>query len=168
MGIKIYLHQALVLFNNRIIRRNVKYLISVIAFPAWHLILYALAGIFGILNYVFLHNTMQLVDDNCVLFPRELAFHSIELPVPINSSIDDTPLVSDASAQNIGNDAQIIPAPVASDANGDKNETITKRDVTNSNNTQNDTESENDVRVLSGKLFIFLHTLNRYRELSTE
>lgn len=100
---------------------------------------------------------MQLVDDNCVLFPRELAFHSIELPVPINSSIDDTLLVSDASAQNIGNDAQIIPAPVASDANGDKNETITKRDVTNSNNTQNDTESENDVRVLSGKLLLYTY-----------
>ncbi|XP_075982910.1 uncharacterized protein LOC142981111 [Anticarsia gemmatalis] len=47
---------------------------------AWHLILYVLAAVFGILNYVFLQNTMDLVDNNCVLFPRELAFHYVELP----------------------------------------------------------------------------------------
>ncbi|XP_068619074.1 uncharacterized protein [Battus philenor] len=50
------------------------------AWKAWHLILYSVAGIFGILNYVFLQKTMQLVDDNCVLTPRELAFRTFELP----------------------------------------------------------------------------------------
>lgn len=98
---------------------------------------------------------MQMVDDNCVLFPRELAFHSIELPVPINSSIDDTVLASNVSAQNIGKDAQNITALASN--NGDHNETISKRDVTNLNSTrQNDTESESDVIVLSGKLIVFL------------
>ncbi|XP_045776649.1 uncharacterized protein LOC123875043 [Maniola jurtina] len=127
---------------------------------AWHLILYALAAIFGILNYVFLHNTMQLVDNNCVLFPRELAFRSIELPAPANiSSIEDTVLANSTTTENPvkddDDDAQNIPALVASETtNGEeKNATITKRDVTNSNNTrQNDTDTssnENDVIVLS-------------------
>lgn len=47
-----------------------------------HLILYAFAAIFGIVNFVFLQNTMQLVDDNCVLFPRKLEFHWVDLPPP--------------------------------------------------------------------------------------
>lgn len=49
------------------------------AWKAWHLTLYTLAGIFGILNYVFLQNTMQLIGNNCVLYPRELEFHMIDL-----------------------------------------------------------------------------------------
>ncbi|PZC73624.1 hypothetical protein B5X24_HaOG209041 [Helicoverpa armigera] len=47
---------------------------------AWHLILYVCAAVFGITNYVFLQNTMQLVDGNCVLFPRQLEFRVVELP----------------------------------------------------------------------------------------
>ncbi|XP_021196104.3 uncharacterized protein LOC110380437 [Helicoverpa armigera] len=47
---------------------------------AWHLILYVCAAVFGITNYVFLQNTMQLVDGNCVLYPRQLEFRVVELP----------------------------------------------------------------------------------------
>ncbi|XP_050672046.1 uncharacterized protein LOC126970260 [Leptidea sinapis] len=47
---------------------------------AWHLIIFALAAIFGVLNYLLLLNTMQLVDNHCVLFPRELAFKTIDVP----------------------------------------------------------------------------------------
>ncbi|CAK1583472.1 unnamed protein product [Parnassius mnemosyne] len=50
------------------------------AWKAWHLILFSAAGIFGILNYVFLQNTMQLVEYNCVLMPRKLEFRTFELP----------------------------------------------------------------------------------------
>ncbi|CAH2250887.1 jg10243 [Pararge aegeria aegeria] len=126
---------------------------------AWHLILYALAGIFGILNYVFLQNTMQLVDNNCVLFPRELAFRSIELTVLTNtSSINDTVLVNSDTTENTAKEnAQNVSVPGGSvPTNDDKNEPITKRDLTNSNNTrENDTDSEaneNDVNFISGKL----------------
>lgn len=49
-------------------------------FPAWHLILYTLAALFGAANYILLQNTMQLVNDNCVLYPRELEFHVIARP----------------------------------------------------------------------------------------
>lgn len=47
---------------------------------AWHLVLYVCAAVFGITNYVFLQNTMQLVDGNCVLYPRQLEFRVVELP----------------------------------------------------------------------------------------
>ncbi|XP_023935930.1 uncharacterized protein LOC112044343 [Bicyclus anynana] len=121
---------------------------------AWHLILYAMAGIFGIMNYVFLRNTMELVDNHCVLFPRELAFRSIELPVPTNiSSINDTVLAnSDVTTENV-KDAQNVPVQGAVTNDGDKNDTLTKRDVTNLNNTrQNDTDAEvneSDVNFIS-------------------
>ncbi|KAJ8724037.1 hypothetical protein PYW07_008017 [Mythimna separata] len=46
---------------------------------ACHLILYVLAAAFGIANYVFLQNAMQLVGDNCLLYPRQLEFHTVEL-----------------------------------------------------------------------------------------
>ncbi|XP_047034008.1 uncharacterized protein LOC124640337 [Helicoverpa zea] len=51
---------------------------------AWHLILYVCAAVFGITNYVFLQNTMQLVDGNCVLYPRQLEFRVVELPEAAN------------------------------------------------------------------------------------
>lgn len=50
---------------------------SLKAWKAWHLILYTCAAVFGILNYVFLQNTMQLVDHNCVIYPRLLEFHMV-------------------------------------------------------------------------------------------
>ncbi|XP_014372227.2 uncharacterized protein LOC106721705 [Papilio machaon] len=56
------------------------------AWKAWHLVLYSVAGIFGILNFVFLQETMQLVDNNCVLRPREFAFRMVELP---NNTAED-------------------------------------------------------------------------------
>ncbi|XP_059053366.1 uncharacterized protein LOC131847736 [Achroia grisella] len=47
------------------------------AWKAWHLILYSCAAVFGILNYVFLQNTMQLVNNSCVIYPRLLEFHMV-------------------------------------------------------------------------------------------
>ncbi|CAG9789153.1 unnamed protein product [Diatraea saccharalis] len=48
------------------------------AWKVWHLILFSLAAIFGVVNYVLLQNAMQLVDNNCVLFPRLLDFHMVD------------------------------------------------------------------------------------------
>ncbi|XP_050354194.1 uncharacterized protein LOC126775989 [Nymphalis io] len=118
---------------------------------AWHLILYALAAIFGILNYVFLRNTMQLVDNNCVLYPRELAFRFIDLPdVPETySSVNLTSVINDTSFTKIEDNpnAQNLPVQV---------ENVTKiveeKNVTLNNKVQNDTESskiENDVNILT-------------------
>ncbi|KAG6460494.1 uncharacterized protein LOC115450208 [Manduca sexta] len=45
----------------------------------WHLLLFAFAAVFGIANYVFLQNAMELVDNNCILFPRELEFRMVDL-----------------------------------------------------------------------------------------
>lgn len=46
---------------------------------ACHLILYVCAAVFGITNYVFLHKAMQLAGDNCLLYPRQLEFHTVEI-----------------------------------------------------------------------------------------
>lgn len=46
----------------------------------WHITLYILAAVFGILNYSFFTSTEQLFDNNCVLFPRKLVFHIVKLP----------------------------------------------------------------------------------------
>ncbi|XP_013139222.1 PREDICTED: uncharacterized protein LOC106103856 [Papilio polytes] len=67
------------------------------AWKAWHLVLYSVAGIFGILNYVFLQETMQLVDNNCVLRPRELAFRMVELP---NNTAEDAYNFKDQSSKH--------------------------------------------------------------------
>ncbi|XP_026489667.1 uncharacterized protein LOC113396096 [Vanessa tameamea] len=121
---------------------------------AWHLILYALAAIFGILNYVFLRNTMQLVDNNCVLYPRELAFRFIDLPdVPETySSVNSTSIINDLNYtknEEIRN-AQNLPVQVE---NVTKIQSVEEKNVTNMNNTvRNDTESvtiENDVNILT-------------------
>ncbi|KPI92418.1 hypothetical protein RR46_13639 [Papilio xuthus] len=63
----------------------------------WHLVLYSVAGIFGILNYVFLQETMQLVDNNCMLKPRELAFRMVELP---NNTAEEIAYSKDPSSKH--------------------------------------------------------------------
>lgn len=50
-------------------------------FSAWHLIIYAFAAGFGIINYVLLQSTMQLVDNNCILFPRRLSFKMVDVQI---------------------------------------------------------------------------------------
>lgn len=42
------------------------------------------------MNYVFLQHTMQLIDGNCVLTPRELAFRTFELPNNVSDKINTT------------------------------------------------------------------------------
>lgn len=67
---------------------------------AWHIILYVCAAVFGITNYVFLQNTMQLVDNNCVLFPRKLEFHTVELKAQNISETRDFKNVTDDAQGN--------------------------------------------------------------------
>lgn len=67
---------------------------------AWHIILYVCAAVFGITNYVFLQNTMQLVDNNCVLFPRKLEFHTVELKAQNISETHDFKNVTDDAQGN--------------------------------------------------------------------
>ncbi|KAJ2938777.1 hypothetical protein O0L34_g779 [Tuta absoluta] len=52
----------------------------------WHIILYILATIFGILNYTFLFETERLVDKHCVFYPRMLEFHWVEKPYEDNQT----------------------------------------------------------------------------------
>ncbi|KAL4703270.1 hypothetical protein ACJJTC_009245 [Scirpophaga incertulas] len=47
------------------------------AWKVWHLILYGMAAIFGIANYILLQSAMQLVDNHCILYPRNLSFHMV-------------------------------------------------------------------------------------------
>ncbi|CAK1552281.1 unnamed protein product [Leptosia nina] len=93
------------------------------AWKVWHLIIFALAGGFGILNYVFLQNTMDLVDNNCVLFPRQLSFKMIDVPIG-----NTNPNVGNVDAQNavhIDNATDVKAREIAENATN-----TNKRDMT--------------------------------------
>ncbi|CAH2094542.1 unnamed protein product [Euphydryas editha] len=121
---------------------------------AWHLILYALAAIFGILNYVFLQNTMQLVDNNCVLYPRDLEFRFIDLPdVPeIYSSVNKTTGILNDSNYTKIEDNQKTQNISAQEENG-KEKNVTQENNPNTNiTTQNETypgNISNDVNIIT-------------------
>ncbi|XP_072930025.1 uncharacterized protein [Epargyreus clarus] len=92
------------------------------AWKAWHLVMYAFAGVFGILNYIFLQNAMQLVDNNCVLYPRELAFRTIDLPNAthsLNESDSDTTKRETTNDATQKNETGVIDVP--EDMSGDDN-----------------------------------------------
>lgn len=98
---------------------------------------------------------MQLVDNNCVLYPRELEFRFIDLPEPSSLNVTQNYTRSeDTTKQNAQNSSVRV-----ENINDDKNETV-KRDVSNINSTaQNDTDTgviENDVNILSSKFIIHI------------
>ncbi|CAH2045667.1 unnamed protein product, partial [Iphiclides podalirius] len=103
------------------------------AWKAWHLVLYSVAGVFGILNYVFLHNTMQLIDGNCVLTPRELAFRAFELP---NNTADKINATFDSLKEPPGG-AQRDDKPV--EVATEPNAVIAANETNDSNNTKRQT-----------------------------
>ncbi|KAI5643196.1 hypothetical protein NE865_04918 [Phthorimaea operculella] len=60
----------------------------------WHIILYVLAAIFGVLNYTFLFETERLVDKHCVFYPRMLVFHWVEKPFEDNqTTTTESPMI---------------------------------------------------------------------------
>lgn len=66
----------------------------------WHVTLFILTGVFGLLNYTFFQYTANIFDDNCVLFPRKLEFRLIELP--------DVTLISNNENENINSKNYVI------------------------------------------------------------
>ncbi|XP_047994562.1 uncharacterized protein LOC125232818 [Leguminivora glycinivorella] len=80
------------------------------AWKAWHIIIYALAAVFGILNYVFLHKTMSVVDDHCVLRAPQVVLTPVLVyhPRPEAAAGNDTevtrpttvPVTTDTSRSN--------------------------------------------------------------------
>ncbi|XP_032521525.2 uncharacterized protein LOC116773214 [Danaus plexippus] len=128
---------TIVLYNYRELEERASRHLNV--WKAWHLILYALAAVFGILNYVFLQNTMQLVDNNCVLYPRQLAFTVIELPGPVGTGDNDlmnatfSNTTDGAITNNVNEDAQNLDVLGGNATDGLKNrsvDTVTKTNVT--------------------------------------
>ncbi|XP_041969132.1 uncharacterized protein LOC121725982 [Aricia agestis] len=91
------------------------------AWKAWHLIFYAAAGIFGIVNYVFLQNAMAMVGDNCVLFPRELAFRVLA----DNSSIVTTLAPTTAQLDN----ETVAQTAVPDNVTKSTNDEVTENDI---------------------------------------
>ncbi|XP_063367370.1 uncharacterized protein LOC134655818 [Cydia amplana] len=67
------------------------------AWKAWHIIIYVLAAVFGILNYVFLHNTMYIVDDHCVLGAPHIVFSPVLVYNPDRAAANET-AVNEAQA----------------------------------------------------------------------
>lgn len=75
---------------------------------------------------------MQLVDDNCVLFPRQLEFHWVELPIPPGSNTNDN------AHDRVKNTTENF-AP-AQDKVSDETET----DATNETNATNENNATNE------------------------
>lgn len=130
----------------------------------WHITLYVFAAICGILNYSFFQNTVQLFDENCILFPRKLDFHIIRLPNATEYAHvnDNNTMLTNVS------DIQII------DNLDNNNETETKLNKSNSRNRRNlDDMTENDIITnftLSNSKLTFLiiyyssHVLTTHRD----
>ncbi|CAG4986457.1 unnamed protein product [Colias eurytheme] len=113
---------------------------------AWHLILYALAAVFGILNYVFLQNAMEMVDNNCVLFPRQLAFRIIDATTFVenkSSSLNDSNKIAN-------NNAQL--EPVHFDNITEENTENVKRDTSQLNETESNKNESTSTSVDIGDI----------------
>ncbi|CAH0594129.1 unnamed protein product [Chrysodeixis includens] len=109
---------------------------SLSVWKACHLILYVFAAIFGIANYVFLQQAMELVNHNCVLFPRELEFHTVELiEVAEQNEVQEVNRNVTDDAQDMersGSDQESVKEKREANVNGtlDYNETATDGNVT--------------------------------------
>lgn len=75
------------------------------------------------MNYTFLQNTKDLVDDNCVLYPRKLEFHWVQRTnytvLKATDQLDITDLTGNDTLQNTTN---------ASANNADNAENVTLND----------------------------------------
>lgn len=112
-------------------------------FSGWHVTLYILAAIFGLLNYTFLQSTSHLFDDHCILFPRKLEFHMIKLPE--NATIINNNIV------NITNiDEDEIKDSNHTDTLQTMNETETienKQNTSGNDSTRRKRDTENDLTI---------------------
>ncbi|RVE55280.1 hypothetical protein evm_000178 [Chilo suppressalis] len=117
----------------------------------WHLILFSFAAILGVANYVLLHNAMQLVDDNCVLFPRVLEFHMVEQTNEnITFMLDYMKPFEDTPKENsINNDItpnETIAQESVPENNMTTEKTVSKREVTIDNGTMDDFETTVEIQ----------------------
>uniref|UniRef100_A0A1E1W2A8 Uncharacterized protein n=1 Tax=Pectinophora gossypiella TaxID=13191 RepID=A0A1E1W2A8_PECGO len=88
----------------------------------WHTTLYVLAAIFGILNYSFLFETEQLVDNQCLFYPRQLAFHWVALT-------NDTDVTNGNFPPNNGGITTSKPTAITSSSALPKNATEVKNET---------------------------------------
>ncbi|XP_004921838.1 uncharacterized protein LOC101745117 [Bombyx mori] len=102
---------------------------------AWHLVLYICAAIFGVVNYVFLQHTMKLIDNNCVLYPRQLEFREIDVIINGTSyltspNITNSDIFDDSEATGIANETTVTDSNDVVKDNYTAPIKIIKRDVT--------------------------------------
>ncbi|KAM3962520.1 uncharacterized protein ACR2FA_003426 [Aphomia sociella] len=104
---------------------------SLKVWKAWHLILYSCAAVFGIVNFVFLQNTMQLVDHNCVLYPRLLEFHMVlrHNSTRLNEDANYTSIVDEDSMINGNNETVAQTTEAVLDRNVTDAKNLTKREA---------------------------------------
>lgn len=107
------------------------------------------------MNYVFLQHTMQLVDGNCVLTPRELAFRTFELPTNMSDKINMTyDSLKDPASQK---DAKAIEAATelndihAANYTNDTNKT--KRQANGAENHPELLVDDDNATILTGEVF---------------
>ncbi|XP_053613523.1 uncharacterized protein LOC128677017 isoform X2 [Plodia interpunctella] len=98
---------------------------------AWHLILYICAAVSGIANYTLLHKSQELVNYNCIFFPRTLEFHLVE-------HVDYVQVIDPNDADNTAQINSTVAAPYNFDAQKTKRETA-------SNETSKESETSEEI-----------------------
>lgn len=99
---------------------------------------------------------MQLVDNNCVLYPRDLEFRFIYLPdVPEISSLNTTGTLNDTNYTKLENNHKAQNFSVQEESTKDIEEiNVNQPNITDTNITQNVTDTRtiyNDVNIITGK-----------------
>lgn len=120
----------------------------------WHIILYVCAAVFGIMNYVFLRNTMELIDDNCILYPRQLEFRYIEIAelessrMSKNVSDNDDGDYKTEPAQTPTNESAIQSVPMTPNDKMKRETTAATSEVSEMNNNGTDDKTGNETHHL--------------------
>jgi hypothetical protein len=117
-----------------------------------------MAAIFGVLNYIALQSTMQLVDHNCVLYPRNLSFHMVlradaNVTYPLNdTSMGLEEVHTEAAIETMPNETSAQTAVL----DNSTEKIVTKRETSD----DNITIEINNVTIVTGKLNILIDFIN--------
>ncbi|XP_073950608.1 uncharacterized protein [Choristoneura fumiferana] len=113
---------------------------------AWHIIIFAFAAVFGMLNYIFLQSTMYMVEDRCVLVAPTIEFTNVTVFVHSEDGDESSgtvvPVVKNETDVTETSDAQATTVAVPSDSSTMAGKT--KKEADNSSSSAYDPGYESD------------------------
>ncbi|KAI8425242.1 hypothetical protein MSG28_007042 [Choristoneura fumiferana] len=112
----------------------------------WHIIIFAFAAVFGMLNYIFLQSTMYMVEDRCVLVAPTIEFTNVTVFVHSEDGDESSgtvvPVVKNETDVTETSDAQATTVAVPSDSSTMAGKT--KKEADNSSSSAYDPGYESD------------------------